>query len=311
MRFRLAETRDLSVCRSLLNPALNLGRRTLEKLPSIWRALAVFGTFSIVEDPIKTYPDSIEGFGASVFVDDGFVDEFMGERRNYLDAAVYERILSGRSPVLSQAELADANAGDGLNIVVLNYGLRSHDLSDPMTQRVLQVGSAAFYSLHSGYRLKMMLNEVFGPTAAEYMKAGGFRLQETMSNTRTAADQTPHLFALRREWVQPGAIDTLSFLFHTPRPQIGFSAAEQRVLVQALLNRSDAEIAERLGLSVDGVKKTWRRIYDRVSRRLPYLIADTRKESGSGRSTEKRRHVLDHLRAHPEEVRPNSRRSTV
>jgi DNA-binding CsgD family transcriptional regulator len=114
------------------------------------------------------------------------------------------------------------------------------------------------------------------------------------------------LFVLRRAWVQPGAIDTLSSLFHPPSPQIGFSPSEQRVLVHALLNQSDAEIARRLGLSLDAVKKVWRRIYDRVSRRLPYLVADERK-SGRGRSSEKRRHVLEHVRAHPEEVRPTIR----
>jgi hypothetical protein len=75
------------------------------------------------------------------------------------------------------------------------------------------------------------------------------------------------------------------------------------VLAHALLNQTDAEIARRLGLSVDAVKKTWRRIYDRISTRLPYLIDEERKPGG-GRSSEKRRHVLEHVRAHPQEVRP-------
>lgn len=305
MRFRLVEPRDFPTCRSLLNPALHLSRRVIERLPALWRAMALFGTFSIVEDPVKPYPESIQGFGASAFVSDQFVDEFLGARRNYLDAALYERIIAGPSPVLSESQIAESNSSDGLNLVVLNYGLRDHDLSKPSTQRVLQLGTAAFYSLHAGYRIKTILNEVFSEEAAQYMTAGGFHLQDTASAPAdTLSDgAVPRLFALRREWVQRGVIDPLSALFYPSPPQIGFSPAEQRVLVHALLNRSDAEIAEQLGLSVDGIKKTWRRIYDRVSRRLPYLIADERK-SGGGRSTEKRRHVLDHLRAHPEEVRP-------
>lgn len=295
MRFRLVEPRDFVTCRALLNPALRLSPRTLQQLPAIWRKLAAFGTFSIVEDPLKPYPACIEGFGASVFVDDGFVDEFLGKERNYLDAALYERIVSGPSPVLSAKQIAQANSGDGLNLVVLNFGLRDYDLSNPVTQRVVQMGSTAFYALHAGYKFKTILNEVLGTSAAEFMKAGGFRLQR--------ATDSLHLFALRRAWVQPGVIDTLSSLFYPPPPQIGFSPSEQRVLVHALLNQSDAEIARRLGLSLDAVKKTWRRIYDRVSRRFPYLVADERK-AGGGRSSEKRRHVLEHVRAHPEEVRP-------
>ena len=304
MRFRLVEPRDFPTCQTLLNPALRLSRRVFERLPTLWRALALFGTFSVVEDPIKPHPDSVQGFGASVFVADQFVDEFLAARRNYLDAALYEAMLGRTSPVMSEAQVAEANAGEGLNLVVLNYGLRDHDLSNPSTQRVLQLGTTAFYTLHAGYKIKTILNEVFSDESAQYMKAGGFHLLETASVGASSDGPTPRLFALRREWVQRGVIDPLSALFYPSQPQIGFSPAEQRVLVHALLNRSDAEIAEQLGLSVDGVKKTWRRIYDRVSRRLPYLIADDRKSGGGGRSTEKRRHVLEHLRAHPEEVRP-------
>ena len=305
MRFRLVEPRDFPTCRSLLNPALRLSRRVLDRLPTLWRALALFGTFSVVEDPVKPHPDSVQGFGASAFVADHFVDEFLAARRNYLDAALYEHIIDGPSPVLSEAQVAEANSGEGLNLVVLNYGLRDHDVSNPSTQRVLQLGTTAFYTLHAGYKIKTILNEVFSDEAAQYMKAGGFHLQDTSAAAAVSANsRVPQLFALRREWVQRGVIDPLSALFYPSQPQIGFSRAEQRVLVHALLNRSDAEIADELGLSLDGVKKTWRRIYDRVSRQLPYLIADERKSGGAGRSTEKRRHVLDHLRAHPEEVRP-------
>jgi hypothetical protein len=309
MRFRLVEPRDFVTCRSLLNPALGLSHRTLQQLPAIWRKLAASGTFSIVEDPLKPYPACIRGFGASVFVDDGFVDEFLGQERNYLDAALYERILRGSSPVLPPKQIAEANSGEGLNLVVLNFGLRENDLSKPATQRVLQMGSAAFYALHTGFRLKTILNEVFGMPAADYMKAGGFRLQiaSPADASSNAASSAPYLFVLRRAWVQPGVIDTLSSLFYPPPPQIGFSPSEQRVLVHALLNESDAEIARRLGLSLDGVKKTWRRIYERVSRHFPYLVADSRTSDG-GRSSEKRRYVLEHVRAHPEEVRPTIRR---
>jgi DNA-binding CsgD family transcriptional regulator len=306
MRFRLLEPRDIPTCCALLNPALALTPRTIKELPAVWLALAAFGTLSIVEDPQKAFPDSIQGFGASVFVNDDFVDEFMAGRRNYLDAALYERILTGPSPVLSEEQIADANSGDGLNLIVLNYGLRDHDLANPETQRVVQVGTAAFFTLHLGYRVKVILNEVFGETAAQYLAAGGFRRQGP-APASNADGNSPHLFALRREWVQPGVVDTLSTLFHAPRPQIGFSAGEQRVLRHALLNRTDTEIASLFGMSPDGVKKAWRRIYDRVSRKLPYLTADDRTEGTAGRSTEKRRHVLEYVRTHPEEVRPTSR----
>src|ERR1700746_3200743 len=110
MRFRLAEPKDFVTCRSLLHPALRLSHRTFQQLPAIWKRLAVFGTFSIVEDPNKPYPACIEGFGASAFVDDRFIDEFLAQERNYLDAAFYERIMRGSSPVLPARQLAQANS---------------------------------------------------------------------------------------------------------------------------------------------------------------------------------------------------------
>src|SRR5690349_13670849 len=91
--------------------------------------------------------------------------------------------------------------------------------------------------------------------AAQYMKAGGFHLQNATTEPTGDGDRAaPRLFALRREWVQPGVINPLSSLFHPAVPQIGFSRAEQRVLTHALLNRTDADIAAQLGLSLDAVK---------------------------------------------------------
>ena len=308
MRFRLVEPRDYPTCQSLLNPAMRLSRRVTDQLPALWSTLGRHGTCSVVEDPTKPHPDCIEGFGASAFVADGFVDGFLEARRSYLDAALYESIVDGSSPVLSEEQIRDANAGDGLTLVVFNFGLRDHDLSNPVTGRVLQMGGTAFYSLHAGYRLKTIVSEVFGNQAVQYMQAGGFQLQDTGVEPVAEADvTTPRLFALRREWVRPAFINPLSSLFYPSTPRIGFSRTEQRVLMHALLNRSDAEIAEELGLSLDAIKKTWRRVYERVSRLVPYVIDGDRRSDDGSRSIEKRRHVLEYLRAHLEELRPTRR----
>jgi hypothetical protein len=177
--------------------------------------------------------------------------------------------------------------------------------------RVLQTTSASFYFFHAGFRLKILLGEVFGPGQTQYMEMGGFRALPHGPLARdTNAEDRPTLFAMRREWITQRAVHPLSFLFHTPRPQIGFSVGEQRILLHALLSQSDSEIAHGLGLSLDYVKKTWRRIYDRVEQRLPTVLA-TKEHARSPalRGTEKRRHILDYLRANLEEIRPCSRPS--
>jgi hypothetical protein len=119
------------------------------------------------------------------------------------------------------------------------------------------------------------------------------------------ADYQPYLFSIQKEQMPRGAINPLSFLFNPAPPQLGLTPVEQRVLAFALLNASDAEIAARAGVSVDAVKKTWRQTYNRVALKMPYLIpaSDHATPSGS-RTVEKRRHLLEYVRTHLEELRP-------
>jgi DNA-binding CsgD family transcriptional regulator len=167
---------------------------------------------------------------------------------------------------------------------------------------------------HSGFHLRLIVNEVFG-AGARYMEAGGFRLAYAEAPAPAARGDDPRMFVLRRESIAPGAIHPLSFLFHAAAPRLGFSVGQQRVLHQALLNRSDTEIASALGISLDAVKKTWRRIYERVTTELPYLSGVAGNEGRERRAAERRRHLLEYLRHHMEEIRPwpeaNPRRTRV
>ncbi len=113
-----------------------------------------------------------------------------------------------------------AHGGSGLNVVVLHFGLRNHDLADSRTIQALQTGSAAFYFFHAGLRIKAFLNEVYGTQAARYMENGGFRMAHDFQRDHperfagVPPEEFPYLFILRKEWMQPGAIDPLSHVFH-------------------------------------------------------------------------------------------------
>jgi transposase-like protein len=256
------------------------------------------------------YPDSLQGFGVSAFVRDDFAEELLATPRNYVDALFYERMAAGRSPVLRADEVGEANASDALNLFVPNYAMRHHDFADPYVHRVLQTTSASFYFFHAGYRLRLLIGEVFGPGQTQYMQRGGFREIATSSLEPNVNDvDRPALFAMRREWIAPSAVHPLSFLFHSPLPRIFFSAAEQRILLRALLSRSDVEIARDLGVSSDAVKKTWRRIYERVEGKLPSVTTAGEHGNDEAKRSEKRRHLLDYLRVNLEETRPWSRKA--
>jgi len=313
MRFRAARESDLATCLTLFHPAFVIPPAVKEHLVAIWRDLLAEErcTFSIVEDPSRPHPDSIEGFGVSIFVTDQFAERLRAPAAPMTATQLYEALLAGRPVVAPPSEIRARNSGNGLNVFVAHFGLRNHDLSRPQTAQALQTGSASFYFFHSGYRITALFNEVFGEQAAHYMKAGGFKLTTdfpdwTPAHPDEEATHRPYLFALRKEDMAPGAINPLSFLFYPPDPVLGFSPAEQRILIRALQGETDVQIAEMLAVSRDAIKKAWGRIYDRVTTVAPYVLGIDEPRRGPHRSLEKRRHLLEYLRGHLEELRPRT-----
>ena len=93
------------------------------------------------------------------------------------------------------------------------------------------------------------------------------------------------------------------------RDQIARLGKETLPRLRALLNESDSEIASAMTISLDAVKKTWRRAYDRVAVAAPSLLGKATAAASNRRGTEKRRHLLEYLRDHLEELRPTSKRA--
>jgi hypothetical protein len=308
-RFRFGEPADLPHCVPLLPPGFRANDSIRSKLVDLWSRIP--RTFCVVEDIGRKHPAGIEGFGLTAFVSDEFADEICASPRPYVSALFYERMLEGRDGVpLTSPQIAKANATTGLNLLVLHFGLRNHDLSDARTVQALMAGSAGFFFFHTGYRIKMIINEVFGSQARQYMANGFDQLAKDFQHEAPAAfagvspEDYPYLFLLRREWVKPAAVNPLSQLFLSPAPQLFFSAAERHILERALLNESDAQIAKSLGISIDRVKKTWRNAFARVNRGAPHLIPASDLETRGARGQEKRRYLLAYLRIHLEELRP-------
>jgi DNA-binding CsgD family transcriptional regulator len=310
-RFRLATPRDLTHCAALLPSGFRLAPSLRRRLPEIWARLLSSDAriFTIIDDIERDHPGNIEGFGLTVFVPDAFAEELIGTPRPHSSAQFYERLVAGDKVLLTREELHAAHLGSGINALGLHFGMRNYDLSDPRSNQVLNVGNAAGYFFHAGWHIRTIMYEVYGAQTARYMEGGGFRLVHDFGELSPAAfadvpdDDRPYFFAARREWVELAVMSGLSQMFAASPPRIHFSAAERRLLERALLNESDATIAESIGISLNAVLKTWRGIYERVNRRLPQLIPNGSTAHGS-RGQEKRRHLLLYLRTHLEELRP-------
>jgi hypothetical protein len=72
-----------------------------------------------------------------------------------------------------------------------------------------------------------------------------------------------------------------------------------------LFDDSDAHLTERLEVSVHGLKKLWRGIYERIEDRMPEFFGDTASDDDGKRGPEKRRPVLAYVRQRPEGGAPD------
>jgi DNA-binding CsgD family transcriptional regulator len=316
-RFRMGQRADIPRCLGLLPTGFRASPAVRQRLPALWGQLynGEARTFGVAEDLAKPSADNIEAFGFSVFVSDRFVDEFSASPQPYISALFYERILADATVLLSSEQLAIANATTGVNVLVLHFCLRNYRLSDARTAQAVTTSMAGFFFFHGGYRFRTFLYEAYGAEMLRFMQAGDFRLVRDFQSASpkqfaaTAPQDYPYLFMQRRDWIELGAANPLSQLFFTPPPRILFSPAERRVLERALLNEPDHAIAEELGISEGGVKKAWHNIFERVAREAPYLVPQGDVLPDQVRGQEKRRHLLDYLRTHLEELRPYKRPS--
>jgi DNA-binding CsgD family transcriptional regulator len=102
----------------------------------------------------------------------------------------------------------------------------------------------------------------------------------------------------------------IASVFAHGAPQFGFNPSEQRLLLSALKGGdTDEALSDALGISVSGVKKTWRSIYERVADRDPELCpSHSGEDQAETRGKQKKQRLLAYLREHPEELRPFSRK---
>jgi hypothetical protein len=93
------------------------------------------------------------------------------------------------------------------------------------------------------------------------------------------------------------------FALFTP-PRCRFTPREQQTLLLALDGHTDEGIAQELGVSNSTAKRLFRGIYEKTADALPDLGLSGASLSHGMRGPEVRRHLLNYVRQHPEELRP-------
>jgi DNA-binding CsgD family transcriptional regulator len=256
----------------------------------------------------------ILGAGVSVFVTDDFVRWLKTPPFSWFGPELARRIARGKSPLMSDKELREANSDGGLNLLCWDNSVAPDEIID-LYYHIMP----SFMADHRGYLWKEII-AVQADTADRLramVKSGGRLMnpangewEESFSGEPEEIVKRPHLIGLSREIEvrKPGSL--VGMLFNYAAPHFGFSVSEQRLLLAALRGGTDEELADGLGISLSAVKKAWRGIYERVAAAMPDIIParSAARSHAPERTREKKRHLMAYLREHPEELRPHSRK---
>jgi hypothetical protein len=296
MLLRLIEGSDVSTLWSLW-PAfrrpeeafLPLLRRTIEDGRSFGAAIVADQT----AEPLA--------FGLSAFVRHDFLREFIDRPAPPIANQLLRLENAGQAVMLTPAEVASANSGEGLHALTLCYCQRFMDPALTVTQETMAFAHIGYRQAHDGYRLQALWQE--GSREEEpWILAGGMRVKLRMGPDPQSGLT---LYGCAREdyggdW--PG--NTASFLFKPRNTRLHLTAAQRRVASLALWMLRDEGIARRLDISVDTVRKHWRQMIRRAEDQHPEAVGNPSVHTGESRGPEKRRYLLEYLRHNLHEVRP-------
>jgi len=307
---------DIAECYALHGSLrLPYTKRSWRILPEMWRTLLSRGAMQLclVTNRARLVGSRIVSFSAVLFVTDEFCSEVRSKLRPYLGVEMARQYLSRELPILNREHVARANAGDGLNVITCFEGWAQVKLSpeEGLVVRVKQ--SEALHLGLSGYHVKEFLADPVGEEASQWMLDAGARLRRDYSNyfrkhhlPKPESSRRPCLVGLSKEEALACPGCNIAGLFVYTAPRFHFSRSERVLLQHALMGETCEKVAASLFLSPWTVKKRWRAIYDRVadidSELLPPPTAYG--AHASSRGAERRRHLLNYLRQHPEELRP-------
>ncbi|MGV3616637.1 MAG: hypothetical protein ACO1SV_15020 [Fimbriimonas sp.] len=245
-----------------------------------------------------------------VYVKPSFADELRAGREPFLGRRVVQRFLEDESVLLSPKGIRRAHEGRGLDIVSLHSLYLDSQLGDigPLEHR--EATSRSFFQIHQGIRIWQFLRDVYSPGAAIHDKNTGMRIRSRYehlygSNFEPSV-RKPYLFGIDRQEALsvPGLMVERLFPEHTPI--LNLRPLHRELLNRALFGETDEDLAESLGLSLAAIKSRWKAVYTHIEQQCPAIVTAWGRNtySPSARSRERRRHLLNYLREHLEELRP-------
>lgn len=273
-----------------------VGRETALK---IWKALVRSRCFNSVVIESGT-PKRIVASGASVFVTSDFMTQELERPRPHVNSRILASIASRKSVVLPESALCGDDTHRLVDFVVLNGDYLSDCLSQEELDEVQMLLPFTFMEAHLGYRLNRILIEWTGERQRRFHHSSGvWRAVETF------AQEDRGLSILTRKDALAVSGSIAGALFQYQEPILQLHETDKHLLAEALRGGTDSEMAARMNLSLASIKKRWLSLFQRVAETQPALLPGCREQSWNAfRGPQKRHHILDYVRSHPQEIRP-------
>ena len=258
-----------------------------------WRIVAQHPFFASAA--IESYPAirgyRLLGLGASVLVTSAFADAELLNPTPDINSRIMASIYADQSALATRNQVARANAGHGVDVVVLTGCWRDEILDPVQRQAVQTLFAESFTECHRGYRIGRILNETISEPEKEFVQNSGvFSPVVEFSGL----GRVLHLMTRDSATTMPASSATS---FHHREPSLHLRASDQQLLLAAIGGATDSELASELRVTLSAVKARWRSITSRVEDAMPGLVRHA--EDREGRGSQKRHRVLAYVRNHP------------
>lgn len=319
LTFRLASTRDLAWCSSILDDGFENRPELHSKLPDIWKELleqdALF--MAVLEDQDRS--NQLVAFGATTFISDRFLAEALSNPKPHLAVQLLEREAMRRNRAISRPdETRKQSMENGLNLLILHYS----EVVDPYSQdeRDIIRDTMVFGLLetHRGHNLKHLLYEFYGEHDLPFILESGATLVTDFKDWYRSKGlcipephRHPYLVVVNHDIKRQRRGSWMSWLFYSSKTRLRFSPAEQKIATRALAGETDAQLAHNPEISPNTVRRHWRSMFKKVEAAgitliPPELIEQEKKVRLFTGHKKKRPFLLNYLRQHPEELRPHA-----
>ena len=306
---RRALHEDLLLYRRQLSAYYGTDEGLLKQLHLVWRLLAERGNLlsTFIEEGAEPTSRVPVHTLAGVFVSSEFAQSLESKPGMRLGSLVASDVLCNGGGVLDLQGIRRDQLGHGLHFLVIHGHFFQPDPGDIRFYQAKEMASKTLFQSMRGYHVQSLYREVGLDESVQWLQNGGMKIVERAASdlSRSASWEDPILMRVTREDAEREPGSRMASMFVEYQPIFGLKSNFRELVAVALNGSTDKQIAEHLSLSVPAVKRRWERLYVHIEASYPELWRSWAGESvDSARGSERRRHLLNYFRDHPEELRP-------